>query len=523
MSFKWKWLITTFFAQVLLGGIFAAIQYVHMTRLAQDDVSKIAHALQPEIMRQFPKGVSAQHPALPTLVRDLYTRHAAQAVWIERDGQAVSNLGGRDPAIESRHPALTVTLPMPESELVLGLQLDPDNVYRNRNDMVFYLLGVFLLSAVACALILLGLSNTLLARLEDLRIKASELQAGHIHSRIEVRGRDEISCLGAAFNNMAQAIESQMNAMELNHARSVSEKNRLDLLLSALSSGVAYLDQHFNVLYANRALSSMLRFKLPVQEPVKLENLLLTAGVVPEHRLLLRDMVTDYFGKHEVPVELTFKDGKVLQFRFAIYSDQVQGAHAVLIADDVSIRKNVEDLRNEVERDPLTGVLNRRGFELTLNARIARLLPGEALGLMFLDLDGFKAVNDTLGHKAGDQILKTSATLLKGSTRNVDQVARLGGDEFAIIVARCNLQLLTNISERIIESFACDKLLLRIKQNHGLKVSCSIGAAMYPLHGQSVAELLEHSDAQMYAAKKAGKNCYRIAGPSMPVRQPVKI
>lgn len=97
-----------------------------------------------------------------------------------------------------------------------------------------------------------------------------------------------------------------------------------------------------------------------------------------------------------------------------------------MIVDDVSIRKNVEDLRNEVERDPLTGVLNRRGFEMTLEARLSRLLPGETLGLMFLDLDGFKAVNDTLGHKAGDQILKTSATLLKGATRNVDHVARLG-------------------------------------------------------------------------------------------------
>ena len=213
-----------------------------------------------------------------------------------------------------------------------------------------------------------------------------------------------------------------------------------------------------------------------------------------------------------MPVELNFTDGRVLQFRFAVYNDKIQGAHAVLIVDDVSIRKNVEDLRNEVERDPLTGVLNRRGFDMTLEARLSRLLPGETLGLMFLDLDGFKAVNDTLGHKAGDQILKTSATLLKGATRNVDHVARLGGDEFAIIVARCNIQLLKNIAERIIESFACDKLLVRVRQNHGLTVSCSIGAAMHPLHGHSIQQLLEISDEQMYQAKKAGKNCYRIAG-----------
>ncbi|WP_370260651.1 diguanylate cyclase domain-containing protein [Limnobacter sp.] len=523
MSFKWKWLLTTFMAQVLLGGIFTGIQYVHMSRYAQTEIVRMEQALQAELVRAFPKGGAEVPAQLNSLIRDLYTRYAAQAVWAHHGGETVASLGRPLEQTSRLHPALNLEMPLPGSAVVLALQLDPDHVYRARDDMVFYLAGVFLLSAVACALILMGLSNTLLARLEDLRVKAAALQAGHVDSRIVVRGRDEISCLGSTFNNMAQAIENQMKVMELNHARSLSEKNRLDLLLSALSSGVAYLDQHFNLLYANRALANMLRFNLPLQEPLKLETLLLQAGVVPEHRLLLRDMVTDYFSKHEVPVELAFRDGKVLQFRFAVYSDEVQGAHAVLIADDVSIRKNVEDLRNEVERDPLTGVLNRRGFELTLNTKIARLLPGEALGLVFLDLDGFKAVNDTLGHKAGDQILKTSATLLKGATRNVDQVARLGGDEFAIIVSRCNQQLLTNIAERIIEAFACDKLLLRIRQNHGLRVSCSIGAAMYPLHGHSVTELLELSDAQMYEAKKAGKNCYRIANTPGAIAQAVKI
>jgi len=75
-----------------------------------------------------------------------------------------------------------------------------------------------------------------------------------------------------------------------------------------------------------------------------------------------------------------------------------------------------------------------------------------------------------------------------------------------------HFSLLKNIAERIIESFACDKLLVRVRQNHGLTVSCSIGAAMHPLHGHSIQELLEVSDEQMYQAKKAGKNCYRIAG-----------
>lgn len=514
MSFKWKWLLTTFLAQLLLGGIFAGIQYWHMGNLAEAELQKNKESFRSEVAHasQMANGYSMQ--ALSSAVRELQLRYKPAAVWVEADNDVLISMGKVPKPMERAGEPLLSTVELPNSAHLLHVMFDEEEVYRSRNDMVFHLAVVFSLSAIACSLILLGLSNALSARLEDLRSKAMELQSGQIGSRIEVKGRDEISCLGAAFNSMAESIEEQMKAMEESHARSVSERNRLDVLLSSLGSGVAYLDENFQVLYMNRALAKMLKLAVQPTQSTRLEQVLIVAGVVKEQRIRLKDLVTDYFGNHEMPIELNFNDGRVLQFRFAVYNDKVQGAHAVLIVDDVSIRKNVEDLRHEVERDPLTSVLNRRGFDMTLEASLSRLLPGETLGLMFLDLDGFKAVNDTLGHKAGDQVLKSSAMLLKGATRNVDHVARLGGDEFAIIVARCNIQLLKNIAERIIESFACDKLLVRIRQNHGLSVTCSIGAAMYPLHGTSMTRLLEISDEQMYEAKKAGKNCYRIHGVS---------
>jgi diguanylate cyclase (GGDEF)-like protein len=512
MSFKWKWLLTTLLAQLMLGSIFAAIQYVHMGKLADQSLLSTSEVFKAELMQARISGGLKSKDKLSSLVRDFYSRYKPAGIWVQADSKMIYSIGDVPESLSDLNPTLffTFDLPFPKHELMV--LFDPDQVYQSRDEMVFYLVSVFFLSTVGCAMILYGLSNALSARLEHLRTKAMELQSGNIQSRIEIQGRDEISFLGEAFNSMAQSIEQQMRVMEESHARSVSEKNRLDMLLSSLGSGVAYLDDHFNVLYANKALTKMFKMELLNSKVYKLEEVLVSAGVVKEQRIRLKDLVTDYFGNHEMPIELNFIDGRVLQFRFAVYNDKIQGAHAVLIVEDVSIRKNVEDLRNEVERDPLTGVLNRRGFDMTLAARLSRLLPSETLGLMFLDLDGFKAVNDTLGHKAGDQILKTSATLLKGATRNVDYVARLGGDEFAIIVARCNIQLLKNIAERIIESFACDKLLVRIRQNHGLTVSCSIGAAMHPIHGTSIPQLLEISDEQMYRAKKSGKNCYRIAG-----------
>jgi len=509
MSFRWKWLLMTFFAQLLLGGIFTSIQYYHLSEDGQRQIT-----LQHDVLAAELGGLSllqAQNEVdeIRRKVGGFFNQYRPLGMRVSLNHVEVFQFGEMPPQLDL---LMFRTIEPRATDWMVEVAFDPEQIYADRNDAAFFLAGVFLLSAVSCSFILLALSGNMSSRLETLRFKAHELQEGNIKSRVNVVGRDEISFLGAAFNNMADAIEMQMTAMEEAHARSVSEKNRLDMLLSSLSSGVAYLDDQFNVLYYNKALDGMLSISKNADKGVGLEALLILAGVVREQRILLKDLVTNYFGGHGRPVELNFVDGRVLQLRFALHQDGGEGAHAVLIVDDVSMRKNVENLRNEVERDPLTGVLNRRGLEMMLDSGLARLLPGETVGVMFLDLDGFKSVNDTLGHKAGDQILKTSANLLKGATRNVDHVARLGGDEFAIVVARCNLQLLRNISERIIESFACDKLLVRVRQNHGLTVSCSIGAAMHPIGPGTAQALLEVSDAQMYLAKKSGKNCYRIAG-----------
>ncbi|HEY1059343.1 MAG TPA: diguanylate cyclase [Limnobacter sp.] len=523
MSFKWKWLLTTFVAQLFMGALFASIQYMHLSKVALQDVDRFNFELRQELNRVQNGRNSYSRDALTSVVRNFHSKHRPAGVWIEYQGKRLFEFGDlfqtANP-VPQAESALQEAFSLPTPGHVLWVRYDPDEVYRARNDMVVFVLGVFALSAVACGLMLLSLSRALSARLEDLRVKALELQSGLIHSRIEITGRDEISDLGVAFNRMAQAIEEQMLAMEASHAKSEAERNRLDLLLSSLGSGVAYLDEHFNVLYVNKALAHMLRLPFPYTETPRLETLLLKAGLEKDQAPLLNDLVTDYFGHHKVPIELDFEEGRVLQFRFVIYSDQVQGPQAVLIVEDVSIQKNVEDLRHEVERDPLTDVLNRRGFDLSLQSRVSRLLPGETFGLLFLDLDGFKAVNDTLGHKAGDQVLKTTALLLKGATRNVDQIARLGGDEFAVIVARCSPQLLVNIANRIIDSFATDKHLNRIRQNHGLSVSCSIGGALYPTHSDSIQGMLDMADSLMYQAKKAGKNCHRLAqaqGLSLPM------
>lgn len=159
--------------------------------------------------------------------------------------------------------------------------------------------------------------------------------------------------------------------------------------------------------------------------------------------------------------------------------------------------------------DALTGLPNRQLFNDRLNMSLAQAY--RQLGkvaLFFLDLDGFKAVNDQLGHDSGDILLKQVAGRLKSCVRTTDTVARLGGDEFTIILS---------VRDRADAEQVAAKVLAAIRQPYDLngkiadKVGTSIGIAMYPQDGTQGAELVRKADAAMYAAKQGGKNAWRFA------------
>ena len=155
-------------------------------------------------------------------------------------------------------------------------------------------------------------------------------------------------------------------------------------------------------------------------------------------------------------------------------------------------------------RDPLTGLANRHRFQEQLDHELLRApRSGGMVGLMYIDLDGFKAVNDRLGHHAGDALLQQVGARLRECVRVSDTVARLGGDEFAIILpALHQAQDAVHIG---------DKLLARLAEPYALDtdtahISASIGFALHPLDGRSATELIHHADRAMYEAKRLGRN-----------------
>ena len=160
-------------------------------------------------------------------------------------------------------------------------------------------------------------------------------------------------------------------------------------------------------------------------------------------------------------------------------------------------------------KDPLTGLANRRLLADRMEMAIAHARRNKnAMAVVYLDLDGFKQINDTLGHGVGDALLKMVADRLTATVREEDTVARLGGDEFIIVLwhisgsdeaARVVLKVIEAVSQPYV-----------IKE-HTVGISTSAGFAIYPTHGEDADTLMKNADLALYEAKRAGKNCYRTA------------
>lgn len=183
--------------------------------------------------------------------------------------------------------------------------------------------------------------------------------------------------------------------------------------------------------------------------------------------------------------------------------------HHAWLFSDISVLKTQErQLAELARRDALTGLANRRHFEEALDAAAARTRRhGQALALVYLDLDGFKKVNDTLGHEVGDRLLIEVARRLRNAVRSTDLVSRLGGDEFTVI-----LEYAGSIADRAMQ---CQRLLAELSRPYELAgqqvVSTpSIGIAVFR-SDESTEGLRERADAAMYAAKRAGKAQVHVA------------
>lgn len=185
---------------------------------------------------------------------------------------------------------------------------------------------------------------------------------------------------------------------------------------------------------------------------------------------------------------------------------EAMASHASVALERATFMQKSQDLMKISITDSLTELFNRRYFQDRLTEEIERAKRhGQSLSFIMLDIDNFKNYNDTYGHLAGDEALKMTATLVKGSIRNIDIVARYGGEEFAVILPMTETKAAKDIAERIRSSVASqyfpDSSLQMV-----VKVTVSLGIASFPQDAGSLLELVGNADKALYLAKVSGKN-----------------
>lgn len=301
------------------------------------------------------------------------------------------------------------------------------------------------------------------------------------------------------------------------HERTLRASERLNReILSGLQEGVVVIDTDARVVVANEAAAEV--FGVPLDElmdrplrAVAVDLLderghLLSDERVPLMRALQGEEVSD-----EV-VRFVRRDGSLLWVEVhanPLFHDDGTLYGAVATYDDVSARVEQDRrTRHEADTDPLTGLANRRALERTLDAALARATArAKSVGLLMLDLDGFKAINDTHGHAAGDEALRVVARRLRRCVRERDLVARLGGDEFVVVLTDLGgrsgavQDSLERIQEALSEPIAFD--------GTHLGLGAAVGVATFPADGGNAADLLAHADRGMYAAKGARNGSLR--------------
>jgi len=209
-------------------------------------------------------------------------------------------------------------------------------------------------------------------------------------------------------------------------------------------------------------------------------------------------------------LEIQMTDGRLVTQQVHAVED-VYGrpvGHLWLFQDVTRERQTADQLIYLAERDALTGLYNRHRFNEELSRMLADAQRHDSrVALLFFDLDDFKYINDTFGHRAGDAMLIRVAGEVAGQVRRNELFSRLGGDEFAILVPDISDEMLRGLAERITRAIA----MVRFQyEGQNLRLTTSLGIAVFPDHADNVEDLIARADTAMYQAKESGKNAWRI-------------
>jgi diguanylate cyclase (GGDEF)-like protein/PAS domain S-box-containing protein len=339
-----------------------------------------------------------------------------------------------------------------------------------------------------------------------------ELRGALITAQQSTPSRTEHGALQALASHVSLALESAALTEEV-HRRTTDA--RLSSLVQHASDLITVVDASGTVIYQSPSIERVLGYP-----PEEIVGSSFRELVLDDPAILLHLLTPDSReGRDGEPIEcsLRHRDGTPRQFeilRTNLLDDEAVGG-IVLNGRDVSERKAFEDqLAHQAFHDPVTNLANRALFVERARHAVARTRrDGGGLAVIFLDLDDFKTINDSLGHAAGDQVLVDVAKRLDGCVRATDTAARFGGDEFAVLLEDVEgVEEAADAAERILEAFE-EPLRIEHKQ---LTIRASIGIAIaHDARTGDADDLIRNADAAMYIAKRDGKGGYRMFEPEM--------
>lgn len=376
------------------------------------------------------------------------------------------------------------------------------------------LTGMYWLLAVNAVILLVAyvaLNGQVVEPVQRLAAYCRQLAKGNYNERIAHGHADEIGQLAQALDHSAQQINGLLHAIEQER----TQLRRAALVYANTSEAVVVTDPHGFILDTNPAFSAITGYS--AQEARGRSMNILASGQHDDAFYQAMWQSLHQTGKWSGDIRNKRKDGEEYVERLTIDTsyneDGSVNCHIGLFSDVTAERHKEETIWRQAHFDHLTGLPNRQMFHEVLQRSMEEAdRNGRSLALIYMDLDYFKEVNDSLGHDLGDELLKEVAQRLSRAVRQHDLVARLGGDEFTLILSHSDkLDHIEEVCRRVLKAVA-DSYVLR---HNVVTISASLGVTLYPRDGSTATELLQNADLAMYSAKDAGRNQYRHFCPSM--------
>lgn len=353
--------------------------------------------------------------------------------------------------------------------------------------------------------------------------------------RAELRSDDEFGLLGSTFNRMLEQIQKRDHQL-LQHRQELEQtvaartaelvvtnaqlKRAEEKYRSIFEDAVIGIFQSTpdgRPISINRALAQIHGYDSPEQFIAEVRTVPEELFVDPRRVRELSRVLNAGEVARDVELEVYRRDRTKKWILANIRAVRDADGNVTLLEgtiEDITERKQAqEQVQYLAYYDALTGLANRALLQdRVFNALAAAQRRGEKVALLFLDLDRFKIINDSLGHSFGDLLLQQVGERLKAWSRGQDTVARIGGDEFVIALTGVrDIPDVAVASERLMDAMTPEFII----QSRKIHVSCSIGVSLYPDHGADSETLIKHADAAMYVAKENGRNGYRFFSEDM--------